>query len=68
MKNLTKYTSKNKVITYIIGINIYNSPNIEMEICYSKVQGKQLLIKRFFPNNPILNANLIKDCWIIKIL
>ena len=27
---------------------IYNSPNIEMEICYSKVQGKQSLIKRFF--------------------
>ena len=41
---------------------IYNSPNIEMEICYSKVQGKNLLIQRFFPNNPILNLNLIKDC------
>ena len=26
----------------------YNNPNIEMEICYSKVQGKDLLIKRFF--------------------
>ena len=25
----------------------YNRPNIEMEICYSKVQGKNLLIKRF---------------------
>ena len=35
---------------------IYNSPNIEMEICYSKVQGKQLLIQRFFPNYQILNA------------
>ena len=26
---------------------IYNSPEIEMEICYSKVQGKDELIKRF---------------------
>ena len=26
----------------------YNNPDIEMEICYSKVQGKDLLIKRFF--------------------
>ena len=26
----------------------YNSPDIEMEICYSKVQGKDLLMKRFF--------------------
>ena len=25
----------------------YNKPNIEMEICYSKVQGKNPLIKRF---------------------
>ena len=32
---------------------IYNNPNIEMEICYSKVQGKTLLLQRFFPNiNP----------------
>ena len=30
---------------------IYDSPNIEMEICYSKVQGKQKLIQRFFPIN-----------------
>ena len=30
---------------------IYDSPNIEMEICYSKVQGKQKLIQRFFPTN-----------------
>ena len=35
---------------------VYNSPNIEMEICYSKVQGKEQLLKRFFlfpqmPNN-----------------
>ena len=41
---------------------IYNNPNIEMEICYSKVQGKQLLIQRFFPNSPFLNFNLNKDC------
>ena len=27
---------------------IYHNPHIEMEICYSKVQGKDLLIKRFF--------------------
>ena len=27
---------------------IYHNPNIEMEVCYSKVQGKNLLIKRFF--------------------
>ena len=26
----------------------YNNPDIEMEICYSKVQGKALLVKRFF--------------------
>ena len=40
---------------------LYNNPNIEMEICYSKVQGKTLLLQRFFPNiNP--NLYLIKDC------
>ena len=40
---------------------LYNNPNIEMEICYSKVQGKTLLLQRFFPNiNPHLY--LIKDC------
>jgi len=27
---------------------IYNNPNIQMEICYSKAQGKNQLIKRFF--------------------
>lgn len=27
---------------------IYSSPDIEMEICYSKVQGKNQLIQRFF--------------------
>ena len=27
---------------------IYNNPDNEMEICYSKVQGKDLLMKRFF--------------------
>jgi len=41
---------------------IYSSPNIEMEICYSKVQGKSLLIQRFFPISPLLNLNLFKDC------
>ena len=29
---------------------VYNSPEIEMEICYSKVQGKEELIKRFLSN------------------
>ena len=29
---------------------VYNSPEIEMEICYSKVQGKDELIKRFLLN------------------
>ena len=41
---------------------IYNSPNIKMEICYSKVQGKQLLIKRFFQPAPPIKFNLIKNC------
>ena len=27
---------------------VYTSPNVEMEICYSKVQGKNQLIQRFF--------------------
>ena len=27
---------------------VYNNPDIEMEICYSKVQGKNQLIQRFF--------------------
>jgi hypothetical protein len=35
---------------------IYNNPNIEMEICYSKVQGKDLLIKRFFQE---LNSTVV---------
>ena len=26
----------------------YNNPDIEMEICYSKVQGKNQLVQRFF--------------------
>ena len=40
---------------------IYSSPNIQMEICYSKVQGKELLMKRFFPNE-MTNLNQIKNC------
>lgn len=40
---------------------IYSSPKIQMEICYSKVQGKELLIKRFFPNE-MINLNHIKNC------
>ena len=39
----------------------YNNPNIEMEICYSKVQGKPLLLQRFFPNSSSINHNIIKD-------
>ena len=27
---------------------VYNNPDIEMEICYSKVQGKNQLMQRFF--------------------
>ena len=27
---------------------VYNYPDVEMEICYSKVQGKNQLIQRFF--------------------
>ena len=39
---------------------VYNSPNIEMEICYSKVQGKLSLIKRFFPKS--FGLDLENDC------
>jgi len=39
---------------------IYSSPKIKMEICYSKVQGKEQLIKRFFPNENE-NNNQIKN-------
>ena len=38
---------------------VYSSPNIEMEICYSKVQGKEQLLRRFFPFPPMLSNNLI---------
>ena len=41
---------------------IYSNPSIEMEICYSKVQGKTLLMQRFFPISPFLSLNLLKDC------
>ena len=41
---------------------IYNSPNIEMEICYSKVQGKEQLLRRFFFFPQIMNNNLLKMC------
>ena len=37
---------------------VYNSPNIEMEICYSKVQGKEQLMRRFFPFPIFINNNL----------
>ena len=38
---------------------VYNSPNIEMEICYSKVQGKEQLFRRFFPFPPMFSNNLM---------
>ena len=45
---------------------VYKNPNIVMEICYSKVQGRVHLIKRFFHefqqpqfNNNINNINII---------
>ena len=37
---------------------VYSSPNIEMEICYSKVQGKEQLMRRFFPFPLFINNNL----------
>lgn len=43
---------------------IYSSPKIKMEICYSKVQGKEQLIKRFFSNELInVNQNQINNCY-----
>ncbi len=40
---------------------VYNNPSVELEICYSKVQGRNELIKRFYfefktmdPNNDFL--------------
>ena len=36
---------------------VYNSPNIEMEICYSKVQGKEQLLRRFFLFPQMVNHN-----------
>ncbi len=47
-------------LLYKIKFN-YNNPNIEMEICYSKVQGKNLLLNRFFPNFNT-NFNSLKNC------
>jgi len=41
---------------------VYNSPNIEMEICYSKVQGREQLFRRFFPFSPMFNNNLMSMC------
>ena len=38
---------------------VYNSHDIEMEICYSKVQGKEQLFRRFFPFPPMFNNNLM---------
>ena len=38
---------------------VYNSPNIEMEICYSKVQGKEQLLRRFFLFPQMVNHNFM---------
>ena len=40
---------------------VYISPNTEMEICYSKVQGKEQLFRRFFPYPPIFGNNLMNS-------
>ena len=40
---------------------VYNSHDIEMEICYSKVQGKEQLFRRFFPYPPIFGNNLMNS-------
>ena len=42
---------------------VYSSPNIEMEICYSKVQGKEQLIRRFFPFPPLFMNNNLKSVY-----
>ena len=44
---------------------VYKSPNIVMEICYSKVQGRVLLIKRFYYEFQQLQFN--HNCCIINI-
>ena len=41
---------------------VYNCPNIEMEICYSKVQGKEQLFRRFFHFPPMISDNLTNMC------
>lgn len=40
---------------------VYINPNTEMEICYSKVQGKEQLFRRFFPYPPIFGNNLMNS-------
>ena len=35
----------------------YNSPDINMEICYSKYQGRDRLIQRFLCDKPFINKN-----------
>ena len=40
---------------------VYISPNTEMEICYSKVQGKEQLFRRFFPYPLIFGNNLMNS-------
>ena len=42
---------------------VYNNPNIEMEICYSKVQGKEQLLKRFFPFSQIINKGNMANAY-----
>jgi hypothetical protein len=42
---------------------VYNNPNIEMEICYSKVQGKDQLIKRFFLIPSTINNQYMRNTY-----
>ena len=46
---------------------VYTNPNIELEICYSKVQGRNELIKRFLGElqlNQVNNNNKINNYFI----
>lgn len=54
---------------------LYSSPNIKIEICYSKVQGKQSLVKRFLSEfiipskvNIVMNNNVNNFIYFNKLL
>jgi hypothetical protein len=40
---------------------VYSSPNMEMEICYSKVQGKERLLRRFFLFPQTVSHNVMNN-------